>query len=74
MGSIAITAAPRAAFVVIEDPEDKARRLLLHGKNNLGPPAQGLAFRLEQRLIDKGPDIAAPYVVWDQEPVSTTAD
>src|SRR5262249_12254393 len=33
---------------------------MLHGKNNLGPPAQGL--------------VAAPYVVWDQEPVSTTAD
>jgi putative DNA primase/helicase len=74
IGSIAFTAAPRAAFVVVEDPEDKGRRLLLHGKNNLARPAQGLAFRLAQALVGNDRDIIASYVVWDSQPVSTTAD
>jgi putative DNA primase/helicase len=74
IGSIAFTAAPRAAFVVLEDPDDKDRRLFLHGKNNLAKPAQGLAFRLAQVFVGKEEDILASYVVWDGQPVSTTAD
>ena len=74
IGSIAFTAAPRAAFVVVEDPDDKNRRLFLHGKNNLAKPAQGLAFRLAQVLVGKDRDILASHVVWDGQPVSTTAD
>jgi AAA domain len=74
IGSIAFTAAPRAAFVVMEDPEDKNRRLFLHGKNNLGPAPQGLAFRLEQRFVGEAEDILASSVVWDSAAVAQTAD
>ncbi len=74
IGSIAFTAAPRAAFVVVEDPDDKNRRLFLHGKNNLAKPAQGLAFRLAQVLVGEERDIVASHVVWESQPVSTTAD
>jgi putative DNA primase/helicase len=74
IGSIAFTAAPRVAFVVTEDPDNKDRRFLLHGKNNLARPTQGLAFRLAQRFVGENRDIEASYVVWDSEPVATTAD
>jgi putative DNA primase/helicase len=74
IGSIAFTAAPRAAFLVTEDPEDKERRLLLLGKTNLGKAPQGLAFRLVQRLVRKDPDVQGSYVEWDADPITMTAD
>ena len=48
IGSIAFVAAPRIAFAVIEDADTKDRRLMLHAKNNLSVPPQGLAFRLKE--------------------------
>jgi len=72
IGSLAFVAAPRIAFAVVEDPEDRERRLVLHVKNNLAKPPQGLAFRLEQRMLGDG--ILASNVVWDGQPVSMTAD
>jgi putative DNA primase/helicase len=72
IGSIAFTGAPRAAFAVIEDAEHDGRRLFLHAKNNLARAPQGLAFRLEQCIIDE--DIVASRIWWDAEPVAITAD
>jgi hypothetical protein len=75
IGSIAFVGAPRAAFAVLEDPDDKDRRLFLHAKNNLAPPPQGLAFRLEQTIVgDPGKCIIASCVKWEREPVNITAD
>jgi len=70
-GSLAYVAAARTVFVVAKEPETE-RRLLLPVKNNLGPPAAGLGFSLGQRLVGKG--ILASYVMWDNMPVTTTAD
>jgi hypothetical protein len=72
IGSIAFTGAPRAAFAVIEDPTQEGRQLLLHAKNNLAPPPQGLAFRLEKRRIKN--DIRTSRIVWEAEPVAITAN
>src|SRR6266403_1988168 len=71
-GSIAFVAAARAAFAVIEDPEDDERRLLLQAKNNLGKPCKGLAFRLEQRLV--AGDIVSSNVMFEGEHVSASID
>jgi putative DNA primase/helicase len=71
-GSIAFVAAARAAFAVIEDPEQEGRRLLLQVKNNLGPPCKGLAFRMEQRLISDG--IISSNITFDGEHVSQSVD
>jgi RecA-family ATPase len=75
IGSIAFVGAPRAAFAVIEDPDNEGRILLLHAKTNMGRKAQGLAYRLVQTIVgDPGQGIVASYVVWDSEPVALSAD
>ena len=72
IGSTAFTAAPRVALAVIEDAESPGRYLVLHAKNNLAPPPQGLAYRLEQTIIEGG--IVASRVAWETEPVTMTAN
>jgi putative DNA primase/helicase len=72
IGSIAFTGAPRAAFIVIDDAENEGRKLLLHAKNNLAPPPQGLAFRLEQTIV--GDNIVSSRVCFDSQPVTISAD
>ena len=72
IGSTAFTAAPRVALAVIEDAENQGRYLVLHAKNNLAPPPQGLAYRLEQTIV--GADIVASRTVWETEPVTMTAN
>lgn len=74
IGSIAFVGAPRIALAVIED-SDKDRRLLLHAKNNLAPPPLGLAYRIQEKIVgDAGRAVTAPYVEWDHEHVSLTAN
>jgi KaiC/GvpD/RAD55 family RecA-like ATPase len=74
-GSLAFVAAARAAFLVAADPEDKARRLFLPLKNNIGPDETGLAFRIEGATVPsgKGP-IQTSRIVWESEAVTMTAD
>ena len=72
MGSLAFAAAARAVWCVTKDKKDESnrRRLFLPVKNNLGSDQSGLAFELSSR--HSANDI--PFVVWEAEPVTTTAD
>lgn len=71
-GSLAFVAAARAAYVVTKDADDPARRLFLPMKNNVGPDATGLAFRLRGVTLPGGVETCA--LEWDSEPVAVTAD
>jgi hypothetical protein len=74
-GSLAFVAAARAVYLVTADQRDKARRLFLPMKNNIGPDTTGLAFRIEGTTIATaaGP-LATSRVLWESEPVPITAD
>ena len=70
-GSFAFVAAPRMAFFVTSEP-DTDRRLLLPVKNNIGPKARGIGYRIITEIITNG--IIAPRIMWSDEPVDLTAD
>jgi hypothetical protein len=72
-GSIAFIAAARAAFAVLEDPEDDERRFLLQAKNNLGPKCKGLVFRMEQRVVSEG-IVSSNIIFFENEQVSQSID
>lgn len=65
MGSRAFTGIARAVWHLTRDGENKCRRLLLPGKNNLAPEGKGLAFTI---IGDP------PTIVWERDPVAMTAD
>ena len=66
IGSIAFTAAARAAYVITRDEDEPARRLMLPAKNNLGRDEDGFAYRLV------GDPIA--HIEWEPAPVVMSAD
>ena len=68
MGSLAFTAAVRAAYIVTKDPENPARKLFMPAKNNLAADMGGLAYSIVE--AEKGSIVIA----WENEPVSMTAD
>jgi putative DNA primase/helicase len=69
MGSLAFTAASRAAWAVSKDKNHPDRRLLLPIKNNIGPDAGGLAYRIKPLEIG-----GCPVVDWEPDPVNINAD
>ena len=71
-GSLAFGATARAAWIVVKDPQDPARRLFLPAKNNLGPDGSGLSFDIQPVTVDDGIDTSR--VVWHVKPVTMTAD
>lgn len=68
MGSLAFVAAARAAYVVVKDPENPTRRLILSAKNNIAKDTGGLAYS-----VTECPN-GAPVIAWESEEVPLTAD
>jgi hypothetical protein len=77
MESAAFVNAPRASFGVFEDPENKDAVLFLLLKTNMERP-DGLRYRVKTKKVGNDPEtqepIIAPYIAWDNETVSMTAD
>jgi putative DNA primase/helicase len=65
LGSRAFTGIARAVWHLSRDTDNKARRLLLPGKNNLAPEGDGLAFSIGGE---------PPAIIWEHEPVCMSAD
>ena len=75
-GSIAFTAAMRAAFAVVKDTKDPERRLFLPTKTNLAPSdIGGLAYTIESKTIQTSDgETTAPVVRIEPEAVDSCAD
>ena len=71
-GSFAFVAAPRLAHFVTQDPDGNGRCLFLPVKNNVGPKARGIGYRIA--IKDISFNIRAPYIQWDDAPVDYNAD
>lgn len=69
MGSLAFTAAARAAWAVSKDKNLPTRRLLLPIKSNIAPDTGGLAYRIQADGVS-----ISPVVVWEPNPVNVSAD
>jgi len=65
LGSRAFTGIARAVWHLTRDEQDKNRRLLLPGKNNLAPEGDGLAFTIGGE---------PPSISWERGLVRMTAD
>jgi AAA domain len=68
-GSIGITAAARSVLVVANDPEaeeQSPKRVIVHGKCNVGPYAPTLRFEVEGRTVTgwDGEEISTAGIVW----------
>ena len=75
-GSLAFVAAARTAYLVVEDALDPLhqRRLVLSIKNNLGPPASGLAYTVESANVSyPGGSMETARIVWDDASVEISA-
>ena len=66
IGSRAFTGIARAVWHLTRDKNDKDRRLLLSGKNNLGREGPGLAFRVVGEGVGR--------IEWERDPVYMSAD
>lgn len=63
LGSTAYYAAARTVWMVIQDPKDPTRVLMLFGKSNISASRSGLAFRIVDGAIR-----------WEDAPIEMTAD
>jgi hypothetical protein len=76
--SIAYVAAARHVYAVLDDPEDKERKLFVKAKNNLAPDKKALRYGMGVKTVGHdarlGVDIEAPFIVWHPQHVEITAN
>src|SRR5262249_27816347 len=76
--SLAWVAAARHVYAVLDDPEDKERKLFVKAKNNLSPDKKALRYGIGVRTVGRdekrGKDIDAPFIVWHSQHVEITAN
>jgi hypothetical protein len=70
-GSIGIIGAARSGLLVGQHPDDPDLRVVAPIKANLSRMACPLAYRIAEKRIETG---EAPYLEWQAEPVSFSAD
>lgn len=71
-GSLAFVAAARSAYAVVRDKEDTHRRLMLPIKNNLGADALGVAYQIDEMLVEGIGGV--PYITWCRDTILISAD
>jgi hypothetical protein len=75
LNSISFVAAARAIFIIVRDPEDDERRLLLPVKTSVSKIRTGLAFHIIERLTPEPLFDAQPAIKWeDGATITMTAD
>jgi hypothetical protein len=72
MGSLGFIAMARAGWLVVADPQNPARRLMLPAKMNLATEPSGLAYSLQATVLDGLGPVAR--VAWEPGRVTQTAD
>lgn len=68
MGSLAFTAAVRAAYIVTKDADNPERRLWMPVKNNISKDYSGLAYTVVEA------ENGTAMLMWESNPVTMTAD
>ena len=75
LNSISFVAAARAIFIIVRDPENDERRLLLPVKTSVSKIRTGRAFRIVERLTPEPLFDAQPAIKWeDGATITMTAD
>jgi putative DNA primase/helicase len=76
--SIAYVAAARHVYAVLDDPDDKDRKLFVKAKNNLAPDTKALRYGFGVKTVGHdaklSKDINAPFVVWHPQHIEITAN
>jgi len=76
--SLAYVAAARHVYAVVDDPEDKDRKLFVKAKNNLARDTKALRYGFGVETVGHDPklgvDIKAPFIVWHPQHVEITAN
>jgi putative DNA primase/helicase len=74
LDSVAMTAAVRSVYMVVEDADDKRQRFFVSSGGNLGKPVDGLRFTIDSKFVTADDvTVTGSFVVWG-DAIETTAD